>query len=102
MPSYIIRMQRGDDVRYLEWSSIVDAPVTYGMTLDEFREHYRERYGTDGLRLLPDRLARVEAKGTSSHVHDSLADHLIVNRAGPGETELTEAEIWDAYCAEDE
>ena len=65
---YIIKLStpRGD--RYLEWSTIVDAPVTYGMPLDEFTAYYRDQYGAEGMRALPERMARVEAKGTSDRI----------------------------------
>ena len=71
---YIIKLStpRGD--RYLEWSTIVDAPVTYGMPLDEFTAYYRDQYGAEGMRALPERMARVEAKGTSDRISRDVAD----------------------------
>lgn len=50
---------------YLEWSTVVDAPVTFGMTLEEFREHYREQYGAASMAELEQRLARVEGSTDS-------------------------------------
>lgn len=49
MPRYICKLQDGDTAYYMEWSTVVDAPVTFGMTLEEFMEHYREEYGKRGL-----------------------------------------------------
>lgn len=90
------------DGKYLEWSTVVDAPVTYGMTLEEFEDYYRQQYGEQGMRGLPDRLARVETKGSSAHPtawdDGSLESLIACNRAGPDETELTLEEIAAAYC----
>lgn len=83
---------------YFEFSSVVDAPVTFGMTLDEFRQYYRSGYGANGMRDLEERLKRVEAKGTSSYLDESAESQLSFNRAGPDEAQLTIDEIFDAYC----
>jgi len=83
---------------YFEYSTVVDAPVTFGMSLDEFKEYYQYRYGTVGMSDLPDRLERVEAKGTSCYNDDDAADTLSCNRAGPNESELTVEQIYQAYC----
>lgn len=75
MPRYIVKIAG----KYLEWSTVVDAHVTYPMTLDEFREYYKERYGTEGMRDLGDRLGRVETRGTSSFLHKSAEDTVSCN-----------------------
>lgn len=82
---------------YLIWSSIVDAPVTYGMTIGELTAYTRDEYGADGMRNLPKRLARVEAKGTSAFNSDSADDVMWPNRAGPGEIPLSKPEIIEWY-----
>lgn len=73
---------------YCEWSSIVDAPVTSGMSLDELTDYVRWRYGEEGVQELPQRLARVEQNGTSSLEGTTLAELTGFNRAGPHETTL--------------
>ena len=93
MGRYIIKLGN----YYLEWSSIVDAPVGFGMTLDEFTAHYREHYGTDSMDDLARRLERVERTGTSAHNY-VLADIITANRAGPKECSLRQQEIYEAYC----
>jgi len=93
MPRYIIKIKD----RYFEWSTVVDAPITYGMTEDELRVYIKNEYGTDGLSRLPERLARVATKGCSSCVQ-SLAHLVEYNRAGPNETCLTEQEIYARYA----
>ena len=94
MGKYIIKL--GD--YYLEWSTVVDAPVTYGMTLDEFKGYYEWEYGQQGMYTLPGRLERVEEKGTSCYDDSDVDATIIGNRAGPDETELTKDEIYRAYC----
>ena len=84
---------------YLEWSTVVDAPVTFGMLLPEFRDYYQDKYGEHGMRDLDGRLERVEAKGSSYHRIDEDVESVIAgNRAGPGESQLTRDEIYLAYC----
>jgi hypothetical protein len=94
MPRYIFKLKD----RYLEYSTVVDAPVTSGMTLDEFREHYREEYGRKGMQGLEQRLQRVEEKGISAVLYKSVEDLLANNHAGPKECKLTVDEIYRAYC----
>lgn len=98
MPRYIIKLPCDGADYYLEWSSIVDAPVTCGMTWEEFKAHYRHRYGMDGLRVLPERLARVEKTGTSDATNRRpVRDWMKYNRAGVNETCLTYDEIIEEY-----
>jgi len=94
MGRYIIKLHG----YYLEWSTVVDAPVTFGMSPDEFRQHYRDEYGRQGAQDLEDRLARVETKGTSSRVDPDLTSCIDNNRAGPDGACLTADEIYRAYC----
>ena len=83
--------------KYLVWSSIVDAPITYGMTLDELREYWREEYGRSGKDDLERILPRVESHGFSSPRYSSFADVIEGNRAGENESELTLDEIVEKY-----
>lgn len=83
---------------YLEWSEVVDAPTTFGMPLEEFKEYYRERYGEASMDQLEPRLERVEKNGTSSLGGWSAGDFVAGNRAGPKESSLTIEEIIKAYC----
>ncbi|MFA5135294.1 MAG: hypothetical protein WC505_05950 [Patescibacteria group bacterium] len=99
MPRYIVKLPYQGQDYYLEWSTIVDAPVTYGMLLEEFQQYYRDEYGANGQYDLPGRLARVDATGTSSRV-GTLAELLASNRAGPDEASLTQEEIIQKFIAE--
>lgn len=99
MPRFIIKLVDGADAYYMNWSTIVDAPVSRGMTLEELHEDTRVEHGESGLRELPARLERVERQGTSQ-MHDAeTADEAIAfNRAGPRETQLNREEILNVYC----
>ena len=86
MAQFILKF--GPD-QYMIWSTVVDAPVTMMMSLEELLEEQ----GTDGIQA---RLERCDQNGCSSLRH-SLDRILICNRAGDGETELTKAEIIEKY-----
>jgi len=79
---------------YFEWSTILAAPVTYGMTLDEFNDYYQNTYGTSSMANLMYRLERADAKGTSSFDDDSLDELIAFNHAGEGGSSLTKGEIY--------
>lgn len=83
---------------YFEWSTVVDAPVTFGQSLEDFKEYYRNEYGQSSVRDFEDRMKRVEAKGTSSQIYDNVDELISGNRAGDDETELTKEEILEQYC----
>ena len=92
MGRYIIKI---DDL-YFEWSTIVDAPVTWGMTENELVEHIRFRYGQEGIDELPKRLSRVQQNGTSAY--GLTLDELIVgNRSGDNETPLSKEELYKKF-----
>ena len=91
MGRYIVNL----DQYYLEWSTIVDAPVTWGMSLSAFMDYYQKQYGVAAMDKLDARLARVSKKGNSATSrHFSIG----YNRAGPNETQLTKDEIIEWYC----
>jgi len=75
--------------KYFEYSTIVDAPITRPMTLERFSAYYRDEYGASGSQDFAERLARADAKGTSSHLADSFEEVILLNRAGDGETAWT-------------
>jgi hypothetical protein len=82
----------------LEWSSILDAPTTFGMNREEFEAYYRDEYGSSGHRDFEKRMARVEKTGTSNYYNITVGEIISGNRAGPNESELTFDEIYQAYC----
>jgi hypothetical protein len=103
MPRFIVEIRNPDDEsdrRLLEWSTVVDAPVTYGMTEAQFRASYREEYGSRGMLGLDARLERVRQHGTSC-VEPCTVEYLTAgNRAGPNETCADAALIWRLYVTE--
>jgi hypothetical protein len=99
MPKFIIKLTNESQDYYLEWTTVMDAPATYGMSLAEFREYHRDEYGRSRDVELEQRLARVEATGTSCLGPDRTVDAVIEgNRAGPGESSLTKQELIQKYC----
>lgn len=97
MGEFIVKLRE----HYLVWSTIIDAPITNGGTLEELKAWIREEYGTRGMEQLPERLARVEAKGTSSHRDNSAESAIWLNRAGPNESTLTIEGIYRHYCLDE-
>lgn len=94
MARFIIKIED----KYFEWSTVVDAPITYGLTREQFEDYYRGEYGAVGMEDLPNRLARADTIGTSSLMgYKSVEEAIAGNRAGPNETELTADEILVAY-----
>lgn len=84
---------------YLEWSTVVDAPVTYGMSLEEFKQHYIEAYGSQEMKNLEERLARVEEKSISAHhPYDRLNSYFEFNRAGKKGGTLSKEGLLKNYC----
>lgn len=100
MPIIIIKLNnpKTSNDNYLLWSTIVDAPVSYGALLGDFKTTYILLNGTNSAAELADRLVRVELKGTSDY-HDEDVDVTIAgNRAGKDETCLTKEQIIEQYC----
>lgn len=94
MPLYIIKLKK----YYLEWSSVVDAPITYGMTLAEFKKYYKKKYGSNSMTNLEERLKRVEKNGTSCQLGDTIKDFISTNRAGNRGGKLSEKDLIENYC----
>ena len=91
MPNYLIKHTLPDgEERYLCWSTIVDAPLTYGVTREQIRTFWLERWGQRGLEDLDRRLAAGGDPETLAYVQPT-------NRAGADETRLTIAQIVDYY-----
>ena len=85
------------DGKYLVWSSVVDAPITYGLSLWELKGWLQEEYGQVGLDWLEKKQRQIETTGISEQLY-TLENLLSGNRAGPNERELTRREIITAYC----
>lgn len=93
MGQFIVKLEG----QYLIWSTVVDAPITRGLTLEELREYTVEEAKEEALRSLEERLMRVEEKGTSSRMHSSAEGTITFNNAGVGNTELSVEQIVEFY-----
>lgn len=101
MPYYIIKIhdEKFNQDYYMEWSTIVDAPITNGCGLEEFKEYYRAEYGRKGIAELDERLKRVEKKRISAHAPFDNLDRLLENNhAGENGTCLDKEGILEHYC----
>jgi hypothetical protein len=109
MPKYIFKVGENE---YLEWSTIVDAPVSYIYTREGMARYLSQRAGYSGyptsgnpeqdLRDIEQRLVRADTQGTSDMTVDgpqSLDDLMGYNRAGPNEACLTPQEVIEAVRA---
>ena len=83
--------------KFFIWSTIVDSPVSEGLTLDELKHIIKLQHGKLGLRELDQRLKRVEMHGTSMY-NETLFSTIFGNKAGEKEKELTADEIYERYC----
>lgn len=84
MPHYMVKL--ADDA-YVEWSTVVDAPITHVMT--------RTQAAHDD----PERVERCDKNGHSAMWFEAQTAEQLVsgNRAGAGETELSLPEILKQY-----
>ncbi len=98
MSRMIIKLTDSQQDWYLEWSTVVDAPITYGMSLEEFKAYYKEEYGRSSMDELEKQLERVEEIGTSSRIHDSVDDLIAFNRAGDNESQISKEELIQKFC----
>jgi hypothetical protein len=82
---------------YLDWSTVVDAPVTFGVRSPEA---YAEFYTDGPLTELPARMMRARRQGTSAQFRQTFEELVSFNRAGYRETHLTLDQIIQIYCVE--
>ncbi len=106
MGSKIIKLVDDQDGQeyYMEWSSMADAPLSYGMPLIEFREHYKEHYGTTGLHVFDTiDLPQIIKKGHNVKNVPAGVDYIQVecidtNRAAGGESKLSKEDLIQIFC----
>jgi hypothetical protein len=82
---------------YFEWSTVVDAPVTYGMTKEELFDFVKKEYGNEGLKELPTGLELIEETGTSFYYGNTIEELVSNNRAGKNEKRLSLDELYKKY-----
>lgn len=83
------------------WSTIVDAPVTYGLTPEEMEEVFIEDAVEKAKQDFKSSMKSVDQKGHAFNPFpgkNTVKDIVSLNRAGPDETRLTMEEIYEAYA----
>ncbi len=91
----------GED-KYIEWSSVVDAPVSYICTragmIDLMNAEYGRKNETEQIML------ETDEHGCSAwkRGYKKLEDFIAGNRAGDKETKLTKEEILEKYTYKNE
>lgn len=100
MADIIVKLNHKGRDWYLIWSTCVDAPISYGMTLEQLHRWFEKELGELGLRSLPSRLSRVEETGTSYALGD-LESLIARNHAGSEGKTLSLEEIKEVYCVEE-
>lgn len=97
MPRYILH--RND--LFLEWSTVVDSPVSAALERDAFVAHMRATYPPAQNADLERRMERALATGVSVvNPPLTLEDVIAHNKAGVDEGELTVDQIFDLYRPE--
>lgn len=93
----ILRLECGGVERFLVWSTVVDTPVSYGLTEQELVEWFTIEHGRSGTERLPAQIDRARRCGTSSLMYESAEKAYALNFAGQRGETLTLDEIWDRY-----
>lgn len=95
MPTYLCHA----DGKWFAWSTIVDAPTTYGGTIEDLAEYIAWKFPDMRLSSFVERTATARERGTDAP-NQTLAELVSWNRAGHGETCLTLEEIKHIYVHE--
>ena len=98
MPRFLIKLNAGDRDWYLVWSTVVDAPVSMGLSFDEAEIDVHQRYGDAGRNWWPTAANLLKEKGVSTRGYECSIDVIKYNRAGAGESCLSPDEIVKVYC----
>jgi hypothetical protein len=101
MPRYIIKITDPIDNTdyFMEWSTIVDGPITYGCSLEEFKEYYKGEYGNHGMETFDLTINRVMKHGTSGHPHFNSFERLMdFNRLGENGEKTDLYGVLNKYC----
>jgi hypothetical protein len=96
MPRFVLCIEDQGERWFLPWSTIVDAPVAYGMSEEDYRRWFEGEYGRTALFSLDDHIRRAKESGCSMF-GETLESALIGNRAGPDKSEATLSEIVAAF-----
>ena len=100
MSHFIMKLDVDDAEQFLIWSTIVDAPVSYGMNEAELTEWCRHEYGDKEIDSgsHQKRVDRCRKNGTSSMLGNTAEGLIEINHAGPKGAKLSREEFIDVYC----
>lgn len=85
--------------KFMEWSSVSDAPHTPLLSEEQFLIYWRQEYGRARWHELGEYMTRVKANGSSYSTPDSILKN---NRAGKNDKKLTKAQIIAAFTIADQ
>jgi hypothetical protein len=97
MGKVILKMSGEGGDFYLMRSTNADASITYGLSMDEFKEYCWEKYGNRGMQDLPGILNKADEIGCSKPGM-TIYEVIMGNRAGEDEKEISKEEIYSKYC----
>jgi len=98
MGEAVFKVDDNGEERFLVWSSIVDAPTVFACTAQEIIDYFVEEAARRAREDAKAMVERARQTGSSSRMgYSTIADVVCVNRAGPGESALTEDEIMEFY-----
>lgn len=102
MPRFIIKLtDQNNNEYYMLWSTIVDAPISKGLCLQDFEKFYQEEYGNQGMVDFHKLMEIVQSKNTSSRIDADAEETIRFNQAGPGRSPLSMEEIVRFYCLDE-
>ena len=90
---YVVKLKED---KYVIWSTIVDAPITFILNKEEIIKYLEAMY-PNPKENHQERVDRADQYGTSAQLKMSTEELLQGNRAGPKETELSLEEILEQY-----
>lgn len=95
MPKFVVKLKD----KYLEWSTVVAAPVTRGMTREQMARYLFQRETELAERNVEEVLSKADEYGTSRFPwEEGVRTAIVDNRAGDDEVEITLDEIYEKYC----
>jgi hypothetical protein len=92
-----IKLNDGERDWYFEWSTVVDAPTTLGLSRDEMSAYVLDEYGERSHEWWPRSLERLDRYGLSALRLKDPREMFEGNRAGAGESCLSPDEIIACY-----
>ena len=88
--------------KYFHWSTVVDAPITDGMNLEDFRNWYKNEYSSYYNEKLFDKMIDTltkypAANGNGNPIANTIDEAISFNHAGKNGLYLTAEQIYEQY-----